>query len=103
MCSRSPVDQMAPFRVPNASTALDPQIRVANAVDALGAPIGQPSKNAGLQFRRFAGAVKPLKVRLFAEPDQLSSRVASILAHDQFACGGFVAHAVKVLEHLSVD
>src|SRR5687768_4200416 len=52
--------------------------------------------------RTLAGAVEPHKVRLFAKPDQLSSRIAAILLRDERTGGGLVAHAVEHLQDLSI-
>ena len=58
---------------------------------------------ASLRRRRLAGAFEPPYVRLFAEPDQLAARVAHVLADDELARGGLVAHAVQQLDDLPVD
>ena len=46
---------------------------------------------------------QPDKVRLFAEPDRLSSRVSTILLHDECARCRLVSHAAQHLHHLTID
>src|SRR5688572_16695208 len=53
--------------------------------------------------RQFARTVEPDKRRLFAEPDQLSARVATVLLHDQASRLLLATHAVQHLHHLPVD
>jgi len=50
-----------------------------------------------------ARAVEPLKIRLFTEPDQLASRVSTVLLNDERARFGFTAHPAEHLHHLSID
>src|SRR5688572_4903447 len=64
---------------------------------------GQGVENA-LQCRRlFAGTVKPDKRRLFAEPDQLPTRVSAVLLDDQLAGGRLATDAAEHLHHLPID
>src|SRR6185369_8125701 len=53
---------------------------------------------------RFALAwtIKPPKIRLFTEPDQLAPRVSSVLLNDERARFRFTTHAAKHLHHLPV-
>ena len=50
-----------------------------------------------------ARAVEPLKIRLFTEPDQLASRVSTVLLDDERARFSFAAHAAEHLHYLSID
>jgi hypothetical protein len=50
-----------------------------------------------------ARAVKPHKIRLFAEPDQLATRVTPILLDDERARFSFAAETCEHLHHLSID
>src|SRR3954468_19802180 len=50
----------------------------------------------------FAGTIEPDKVRLFAKPDQLPSRVATVLLHDQRARRRLVADAATQFHQLSI-
>src|SRR5262245_57401503 len=50
-----------------------------------------------------ARAVEPPKIRLFAKPDQLATRVSTVLLNDERARFDFAAHTAEHLHHLSID
>jgi hypothetical protein len=54
-------------------------------------------------LRALAWPLEPDKVRLFAKPDQLSSRVSTILSYDECARCGLVSYAAQHLHHLTID
>ena len=62
-----------------------------------------PSSTRRQHGAGFARPVEPLKIRLFAEPDQLAARIAAVLLDDERARRRLVAHAVQQLERLPVD
>src|SRR5688500_1589162 len=63
---------------------------------------GQGVENALLYRRLFAGTIKPDKRRLFAEPDQLPTRVAAVVLDNQVTGLRLAADATEHPHHLPV-
>src|SRR4051794_28212391 len=59
--------------------------------------------NGPLNDRRsFSRTVEPDQIRLFAEPDQLPSRVAAVLLRDERTRGRLVPPSVQQLDRLPI-
>src|SRR5215468_8725430 len=51
----------------------------------------------------FARSIEPFQVRLFPEPDQLTSGITPVLRHDELARRRQVSLAAQELHHLPID
>jgi hypothetical protein len=53
-------------------------------------------------FRPLARAVEPHKIRLFTEPDQLSTRIATVLLGDERARRRLISYSSEHLHYLPI-
>ena len=66
-------------------------------------PRGQHRNYAVLHFGVSAGTIEPHKIRLFSEPDQLSTGLSAVLLRNQGTGGDLVSQPPQVLHRLPVD
>src|SRR4051812_43662946 len=103
MFSGSQVPRFPGSQVPRFPGSQVPRFSGSQVPGFSGSRGSEVRKKVAQRVVAFAGDVNPVQVRLFAEPDQLTARVLAVLEDDQFACGGFIADAVQMLQRLPVD